>query len=123
MKAFKKALPVPFSFLTADAVIQTLEGPVSAKAGDALMTGVKGEQWPIQGEKFGKTYDIVGAGLAAKKKVVVEVQEMDTEFSVFVSWANSTLVGKPGDFKVTYGPNDEGVVEREIFFSTYEIIS
>lgn len=123
MKAFKKAIPLSFRRATADEVINTLEGPVTAQAGDAVLTGTKGEQWPIPAAKFAATYDFdEAAGTCSKKPIVVEVQRMDAAFEVRVGWADEPLKGKAGDYKVTYGPGDFGCVDAEIFAQTYEVV-
>ena len=91
-----------------------------AKAGDAIMTGTEGEQWPIPAEKFAQTYDDLGDGTASKKNIPVFAKEMSEPFQVKVSWSDDLLQGAPGDYLVQYGPGDYGVVGREIFGKTYE---
>ena len=115
----KKPIPLEYKIAPSDLTVATKEGPVAARAGDAIMTGTKGENWPIPRDKFRQTYDIVGDGLAAKKNIPVSAQQMDTPFNVKVSWSDDLLRGKPGDFLVQYGPGDYGVVEKEIFKQTY----
>lgn len=39
--------------------VKTLEGTLSAKAGDWIITGVKGEQYPCDNEIFRATYERV----------------------------------------------------------------
>lgn len=39
--------------------VRTLEGPLYAKAGDMIATGVKGEKWAIDGEIFKASYEAV----------------------------------------------------------------
>jgi hypothetical protein len=66
------------------------------------------------------TYDFDKHGsVCFKKPVQVEVKQMDTDFSVKVSWSEDLLYGKPGDYLVTYGPNDFGVVAKDVFEETY----
>lgn len=38
--------------------IRTLEGPVKAKRGDVIMTGLHGERWPIPRDKFTSKYRV-----------------------------------------------------------------
>lgn len=40
--------------------IHTLEGIMTANPGDWIITGVKGEQYPIKDEIFRETYERVG---------------------------------------------------------------
>jgi hypothetical protein len=42
-----------------DMVIHTLEGDMQAHAGDYIITGVKGEQYPCRKDIFEETYDAV----------------------------------------------------------------
>lgn len=39
------------------AMIQTLEGPLFARAGDWIITGVKGERYPCRDDIFRETYE------------------------------------------------------------------
>ncbi len=40
-----------------DMVIHTLEGDMKADAGDYIITGIKGEQYPCKPDIFKKTYE------------------------------------------------------------------
>jgi len=119
-KTAKKPIPLEFRYAEADETIETKEGPVGANAGDAIMTGTEGEQWPIPAEKFAQTYNDLGDGTAAKKNIPVFAKQMMVPFKVKVSWSNDLLQGAPGDYLVQYGPGDYGVVGREIFAKTYK---
>ena len=119
-KTAKKPIPLGFRFAETDETIETKEGPVTATAGDAIMTGTEGEQWPIPREKFEQTYDVLDDSTASKKNIPVYAKEMAEQFQVKVSWSSDLLQGEPGDFLVQYGPGDYGVVGREIFRKTYK---
>jgi len=122
-RCFKKPIPLEFRIAQGPEEVQTKEGPVDARQGDYIMTGTKGENWPIPADQF--NYDILtqdgNTGTAAKKKIIVSAKEMSKPFEVKVSWSASTLKGNPGDYLVHYGPGDYGVVGREIFQETYEM--
>lgn len=112
--------------------ILTSETPVGDRGvrfapGDAIVTGTRGEQWPIQRDKFEATYvpsEDAGAfgtdGLFHKVAGPVPVRRMDEAFSVSASWGE--LAGRPGDYLVQYGPRDFGVVSTESFADTYEVV-
>ena len=119
-KTAKKPIPLDFRYAEQKEVVQTKEGPVNASPGDAIMTGTKGENWPIPAEKFKQTYDVLSPGKAAKKNIPVFAKEMQEPFQVKVSWSADLLQGEPGDFLVQYGPGDYGVVGAEIFRETYK---
>lgn len=42
-----------------DGVISTLEGDMAYVAGDYIVTGTAGEQWPVKAEIFRATYEEV----------------------------------------------------------------
>lgn len=52
----KKPIPIEAVQQTAPFKTQTLEGELEGKAGDYLVTGVNGEQYPVDREIFEKTY-------------------------------------------------------------------
>ena len=56
----KKPVIIDFEFATEDGEIETLEGVVSYKKGDAIITGVKGEKYPCRRDIFDQTYDVIG---------------------------------------------------------------
>ena len=120
-KTAKKPIPLKFNYAKKDQTINTKEGPVDAKKGDAIMTGTEGENWPIPADKFKKTYDDLGDGTASKKNIPVHAKQMDNKFQVKVSWSKDLLQGNPGDYLVQYGPGDYGVVGQEIFKKTYQM--
>ncbi len=60
----KKALPEPFTVAKKAGTINTLEGPVSHPAGAFIMTGPKGEKYPITPENFRKLKVDNGDGTA-----------------------------------------------------------
>lgn len=39
--------------------IETLEGTMKAEAGDYIITGVKGEHWPVKPDIFKQTYEVI----------------------------------------------------------------
>ncbi|TXH51590.1 MAG: hypothetical protein E6Q97_18110, partial [Desulfurellales bacterium] len=55
---FQKRTDVPVGYYVLDEArtIETLEGPVDAKAGDYVLIGAVGEQWPVRPEKFRERY-------------------------------------------------------------------
>lgn len=93
-----------------------------ARAGDVILTGTRAERWPIARERFEQTYVTEGVNLCRKKPLIVDVTQMAEPFQVTVGWSNAPLYGKPGDWLVTYGPDDHGVVDADIFQETYELL-
>ena len=64
MKAIKKPVIIDFEFATEDGEIETLEGTMSYKKGDAIITGVKGEKYACRRDIFDQTYSIIDEGHA-----------------------------------------------------------
>jgi len=52
----KKPIAIQAKQMNEDFIIKTLEGLMSGKAGDYIITGVEGEQYPVKKEIFETTY-------------------------------------------------------------------
>ena len=68
-ETYKQASPVIYATAETPGTINTLEGPVKYQAGYKIITGPKGEQYPIPPEKFAGLYDDNGDGTATPKKI------------------------------------------------------
>ena len=55
----KKRIPIKAVQQDRHFTTNTMEGMLDGKAGDYLVTGVNGEQYPVDREIFEKTYDEV----------------------------------------------------------------
>ena len=55
----KKPIIVHAKKMDVDFSVNTLEGPITGKAGDYLMFGIDGEKYPCDKDIFERTYDIV----------------------------------------------------------------
>jgi hypothetical protein len=100
--------------------IDTLEGPVKYPAGYYIMTGPKGEQYPITPEKFEELKDDLGDGVCTPKKIVKFAKLADHSGSVDTSWGEKLQYNPGEDVIVRHGENDYGVVKKDIFAQTYE---
>lgn len=119
LTVMKKPIKLSYRIAMEDEMVQTKEGPVQAFKGDAILTGTQGENWPINKDKFAETYD-VNDGVCSKKALPVSAFVIDSEFKVKASWG--LLEGKANDLVVKYGDNDYGVVDRDIFNETYDVL-
>ena len=99
--------------------IQTLEGPVRYDAGYYIMTGPKGEQYPITPEKFKSLKDDLGNGVCTPKKIIKVAKVADHSGTVDTSWGEKLHYNPEVDVIVRHGPNDYGVVKKDIFKQTY----
>lgn len=120
-KVYKRANPIQYETAKQDGTIQTLEGPVNYKAGYKIMTGPKGEQYPIPSEKFNSLYDDHGNGSAVPKKIMKYAKLADHDGSVKTSWGEVLNYTSGNDYIVRHDNNDYGVVKKDIFAQTYQI--
>jgi len=121
-KAYKKPdRRESFTVAKDSGVIDTLEGPVKYSAGDYIMTGPKGEQYPIGRKKFQELKTDNGDGTASPKKIVKLCKVADHDGEVTLKYNGSQLAYQEGeDVVVRHGENDYGVVKADIFKQTYE---
>lgn len=126
VKARKRAFPVRVRFTDGDCVVQTLEGGVVAKAGDAIVTGFAGEQWPVAREHFASKYRPIApcengaAGMYLSLPIEVIALPMRSAFVVELRDGHSRLSGNAGDWLVDYGDGSLGIVASSLFDATYE---
>ena len=45
--------------MNAPFTVKTLEGEMRGNAGDYLVTGIKGEQYPVRKDIFEETYEVI----------------------------------------------------------------
>lgn len=124
----KLPIPVLVEFAPNDIAIQTLEGSVQCKQGDAILTGVNGERWPVPGLRFLASYVSIPPtqqglnGTYLKRPARIWAKKMDQSFMVKVGFAKDLIKGLAGDWLLQYADGSEGVVAAEIFEKTYRVI-
>ena len=127
LRVVKRPVPVPVRFADADGVCQTLEGPVSYSRGDAILTGVAGETWPVGRARFDDRYspaEGASAGVAGayvKCPLPVLARRIDAPLDLVLP-QRGVLHGAPGDWLLQYDPGDYGIVRDDIFRATYEVM-
>ena len=119
-KAYKRPAKERYEIADKPGTIQTLEGPVKYPEGFYIMTGPKGEQYPISPEKFNDLKDDLGDGVCTPKKIVKWAKVADHSGSVDTSWGEKLQYNTGEDIIVRHGTNDYGVVKKGIFDTTYE---
>ena len=117
---FKKPAQEKYEVAQQAGTVQTLEGPVQYEAGHYIMTGPKGEQYPITPEKFADLKDDLGNGVCTPKKIIKFAKLADHSGSVDTSWGEKLHYNPGEDVIVRHGENDYGVVKKDIFTQTYE---
>jgi hypothetical protein len=117
--AYKRPVAVKFTVAEEPGTVETLEGPVKYDAGFYIMTGPKGEQYPIPPERFATLYTDNKDGTANPKKIVKRARLADRDGTVDTSWGEKLHYANGEDYIVKHGPNDYGVVKKDIFMQTY----
>lgn len=108
--------------------IETMEGLVHAAAGDAIVTGVFGEPWPVARASFAGKYEAVpplamgDPGVYRSLPIEVVGVRIHEAFEVVLVDGRSRLRGDAGDWLVDYGDGALGIVNAAVFEATYEIL-
>ena len=124
-KFLKRPLITSVEFADKAGVLNTLEGEVPYQTGDALMTGVSGERWPISRARFDSTYHAVSPtqqgedGGYIKNAIHVTAVQITEIVQVGLSDVPASISGKIGDWLITAPDESHWVVDNEIFRKTY----
>ena len=116
----KKANPINYKRAIEPGSIETLEGPVNYQAGYYIITGPKGEQYPIPPAKFNELYTDNKDNTATPKKIIKVAKLADHNGVVNTSWGEPLNYTAGNDYIVRHGTGDYGVVKKDIFAQTYE---
>jgi hypothetical protein len=128
VRACKKPIAVRVIFATSSGEVQTLEGGVRHAAGDAILTGLRDEQWPVARKRFDRTYEPIPPtrsgqdGTYRRMPMPVWARRLRETISVQVGRKHDTITGRPGDWLVQQGPEDFHIVAADIFAETYELL-
>lgn len=128
MKYLKKPIPVHVDFASTSGFLKTLEGVVSFKPGDALVTGIAGENWPIDRSRFEETYlpldsemQMGESGRYLKKPMLVDAERVSTQQTIRLPDGSAELLAKKGDWILTSPDGHVWVVADAIFAESYEL--
>jgi hypothetical protein len=119
---------VGVQFTSTASTVQTLEGVVHARPGDAIITGSAGERWRVSRGHFAEKYRPVPPTVEGQSGRYVNLPNsimavpMSGAFEVLLADGISRLRGQPGDWLVDYGDGSLGIVSPAIFAATYEIV-
>jgi PGDYG protein len=128
VRARKLEHEIDVRFTPVACTVQTSEGLVHAAPGDAIITGTAGEHWRVSRARFPHKYRPVPptvegeAGRYVSLPNIILAVPMTEAFEVLLADGLSRLTGAPGEWLVDYGDGSLGIVSREIFATTYEII-
>jgi len=119
-QTYKKATPVKYTVPGQPGTVKTLEGPMKHSAQAHIITGPKGEQYPVEPAKFAKLYDDNGDGTATPKKIPKLAKLADHDGVLHTSWGDLQYTAG-NDYIVRHGANDYGAVKKDIFAQTYAL--
>ena len=128
VEARKLERSVEVQFADATGLIDTREGAVQVRTGDAIVTGPAGDRWRVSRQHFADKYvprdadrpDAAGAYVSRPYRVLA--RRMPEAFEVWLADGVSRLTGRPGDWLVDYGDGSLGIVAADAFADTYEIL-
>jgi hypothetical protein len=126
LRVCKRPDPLEVVFATSDGVCETLEGPARYRAGDAILTGIQGERWPVKRGLFLANYEPVPPTVAEDDGIYRKLPSealalrLDRPVLVPVGWQDDPLQGRPGDWLLRYADGSYGVVQDEIFRKSYQ---
>jgi hypothetical protein len=115
-------------FTPVECTVETPEGVVHARPGDAIITGTAGEHWRVSRARFADKYRPVPPTVAGEAGRYVSLPNrilavpMSESFEVLLADGVSRLHGRPGEWLVDYGDGSLGIVSEDVFASTYSII-
>lgn len=96
--------------------------PVPYQSGAYIMTGPKGEKYPISPARFAELKDDLGNGVCIPKKIPKVAKLADHDGFVTVDWGKGPQklhYTTGNDYIVKHGPGNYGVVKKDIFAQTY----
>jgi hypothetical protein len=118
-ETYKKPTAIKYQTAIDNGTVDTLEGPVDYMAGHKIITGPKGEKYPITPQKFDTLYDDNGNNTATPKKIMKVAKLADHDGVIHTSWGDLNYTAG-NDYIVRHGTGDYGAVKKDIFAQTYD---
>jgi hypothetical protein len=122
-KAFKRPTRDPFEVAENDGTLDTLEGEVSYHRGFYILTGPRGEKYPMPPSTFRELKVDNGDGTCSPIKIIKSAKEANHSGTVNTSWGETLQYNSSVDIIVRHGEGKYGVVKKEIFEETYEVLN
>ncbi len=125
LRVRKRQIPIEVHFAAGEGICDTLEGPVHFRSGDAILTGVRSEKWPIERRRFLAGYTPIAPTVAGQDGRYLKTAgealalRLDHALKVPVGWQDDPLQANPGDWILRYPDGSHGVIKDEIFRETY----
>lgn len=106
--------------------VMTLEGPVQCQLGDAIVTGVIGEIWPVQRSIFDQNYCPLDHqfthgtdGIYVRKETQVSAEQIQNLQTVKLGENRGILKPCVDDWLVVNSEGQQWVVADKVFTKTY----
>lgn len=125
-KMKKRAYQLQVEFAAQAGMLVTLEGRVAYQPGDAIVTGLRGEQWPVPRDDFDKKYQpvvptqMVQPGSYQTLPSEVLAIQLEQEINLPLSDERGSLHGRAGDWLLQYESGGQAVIAPAIFDASYE---
>jgi hypothetical protein len=104
----------------------TLEGPVQCQLGDAIVTGIIGEIWPVQRSIFDQNYYPLDNkfthgtdGVYVRREIQVNAEQIQYPQTVNLGENRGMLKPCVGDWLVVNSEGQQWVVADKVFTKTY----
>jgi len=120
IKVCKRRIDERYTIASDDGEMRTLEGNVRYKKGFYIITGSRGEGYPMTPEKFRELKDDYGNGRCSPKMIIKYAKLADHDGDVRTSWGEKLYYRNKEDYIVRHGNGDYGLVKRSIFEDTYQ---
>jgi hypothetical protein len=123
----KRIIDVEVRFAQQAGFIATLEGAVACSPGDALVTGTRGEIWPVTRCAFEQKYEAIpptimgSCGRYRTRATAALALRLTGPVNLALPSGKGILQGHAGDWLVQYGEGDQSLVNSLIFEETYEV--
>jgi len=117
---FKNNITIKYERPLVEGVVDTLEGVMKHSATAVVITGVHGEKYPIEWEKFNKLYTIIDENTATNIKIEKLAKLADHDGVIQTSWGSLEYTAN-NDVIIRHGVDDYAPVKLDIFKKTYFI--
>ena len=122
----RKPVTLSVEFASEPGTLDTREGEVRYDAGDALLTGVEGERWPIPADVFPRLYAPAEGtepgepGLYVRKPEEMTAVQLSEPRTVELGEGRGTLQAQPGDWLLQGHDGEQRVVSEVALRETYQ---
>ena len=126
--ANKRPMEVKVVFSHSPTTVSTLEGAVECDVGDAIISGVRDECWPVDNARFALLYEPVPPtkmgenGVYRCQQQTVSAARLTIRCHLALPDQRGLLIGEVDDWLVQQPDGKLGIVAADIFTKTYEVL-